>query len=196
VRIFPITLGISVLALSALTACGGGDNVTQTSSPTTSKNTEPPVANPLKTDKLKADMCKGLTPEQLKPYSGAIEETTPKADENSSSCTFHPADGKNATISVHLFPKMGPAALKAAKDNFPWGEAAAPIAGYYAQHVSPGGENGPKSGDCETVAAVSDTASVGVFAVASQPSYQFYTQMCTVSGKLVEQVVANLKAGG
>ncbi|RJQ82611.1 DUF3558 domain-containing protein [Pseudonocardiaceae bacterium YIM PH 21723] len=191
-RISRLSLVLSAAALVAVSACNGGGTASPSSSAPTSSAAK--VANPLNTDKLKADLCKGLTAAQLQPYTGVIASSKLESEgADSSGCTFHPKNVDSINVGINYFPKLGPADLKAAKAGFPWNEDTTPIDGYYTRHASQAKDQ--KSGACGTAVAVNDTTSVEVLAQTSNEADPNYAQMCTVSDKLAKQLIENLKAG-
>jgi Protein of unknown function (DUF3558) len=187
------------IMLLAVAGCSSeavsGDPVSQPSLGTVTS--VPSVMDPLSVEKIQNDMCSGLTTEQLAPYLGPIRKQEPDKDvAGTPLCGWYPSDGSMADATLYADSTAhGVADLNERKlgDNF--FEKIPPVAGYPAVRRS-ARPDGPQRGDCTTIVAVSDRATIAVFATAVTNSYQYYMSMCTVSDKLAEAAVGNLKAGG
>ncbi|HWE89539.1 MAG TPA: DUF3558 family protein, partial [Pseudonocardiaceae bacterium] len=150
---------------------------------------------PLDVAKVTNDPCSGLTAAQLAPYMGTLQRSTKSQYNNGTGCLFEPADGHQAGIGVLVCPSnSGPGTLT--QSGFPWQEPAGDIAGYPAEHQSQGGASGPATGDCQTMVAVSNQASLAVYIDDSEPDYKYYTDACTAADKLAAELIANIKGGG
>jgi hypothetical protein len=166
------------------------------SSVTGTATNAPSVANPLSIETVQNDICSGLAPAQLAPYLGAIRKQEPSKDSKGPICLWFPNDGHMASVTLYADPKAGGVAdlyERKLGDNF--FEKGGPVAGYPAVRRS-ASPDGPQRGDCMTTVAVADRATIAIFARTVGKDYQYYTSMCTVSDKLAEAAVENLKAGG
>jgi hypothetical protein len=145
--------------------------------------------------KVTNDPCSGLTAAQLAPYMGTLQRSTKSQYNNGTGCLFEPVDGNQPSFSVLAYPSnSGPGTLTQA--SFPWQESAGNIAGYPAEHQSQGGASGPVTGDCQTMVAVSDQASVAVYMDDANPNYQYNKTACVPTDKLAAELIANIKGGG
>ncbi|MCE7007923.1 DUF3558 domain-containing protein [Kibdelosporangium philippinense] len=156
----------------------------------------PSIANPLNLDKIQSDVCAGLTTAQLTPYMGSVRrQNSDKDHAGTPLCTWQPPIGSMASIALYAeSPAKDVADLYKQRlgDNF--FEKVPLLAGYPAVRVSQR-KNGPSLGDCTTVVSVSERARISVSASAGGADFQYYTSMCTVSDKLAEAAILNLKAG-
>ncbi|MFC5101217.1 DUF3558 family protein [Kibdelosporangium philippinense] len=166
-------------------------------STTLNRTDTPAIAKPLSVQKVQGDMCSGLTSAQLMPYMGAIGKQAPGKDAaDTPLCAWSPNNGRMANVTLYADGNSENADNLYEKrfgDNF--FEKIPLLAGYPAVRVSARAD-GPKRGDCMTIAAVSDRATITVFANTVGEEFPHYASMCTVSDRLAEAAIQNLKAAG
>ena len=197
------TFGIAVILL-VVSGCSSGpvsgeptsqSTFSPPASPTPSNATA--VLNPLRVEKIQSDMCTGLTSGQLTPYVGAIRKQDPDKDSTGAPlCAWLPNNNSMADVTLYADSKDDNVTdLYQARAGDAFFEKVPLVAGYPAVRRS-GLSEGPKRGDCMTIVAVSDRSTISVLATATGDDFQYYTAMCTVTDKLAEAAIANLKARG
>ncbi|WP_211765425.1 DUF3558 family protein [Kutzneria sp. CA-103260] len=187
-----ILSGVAALALAGCNNNPGGTaGPTTGASTTTATSSADTVSNPLDTTKLQQNLCGGLTPAQLAPYMGQVRTTSPVNQSDYAGCDLLPADSGMATVSINVYPNLGPSAMIASNGNFPYAKNIAPIEGYTARNT---GLKNPPNGECSTSAAVSSHATVEVSVQWADKSSQYYNNPCTVSDALTPLLLDNIKA--
>jgi hypothetical protein len=190
----------AVALLFVVSACSSevvsGDPTSAPSAPPPSQ-TAPLIARPLSVGKLAQDVCSGLTEAQLRPYLGAVRTRKPLKDtKNVPFCGWDPEDGHMADVALYANTAAAGAAdlyERRLGDNF--FEKVPSVAGYPAVRVSQLND-GPSRGDCMTIVSVSDRERIEVMATTVGKDFQYYTSMCTVTDKLAEAAIENLKVRG
>ena len=186
--------GIAALALTGCSGTGGTAGPTTTgTSTTTATSSVDTVANPLNTTKLQGNLCGGLTPAQLAPYVGQVRSTNPVSKPDNAGCDLFPTDIHMTTVSINIYPNLGPSAMIASNSNFPYAKNIAPIEGYTARNTA---IQNPPNGQCSTSAAVSSHVTVEIAVQWSDPNSQYYKNPCTVSDALTPMLLDNIKASG
>ena len=183
--------GIAALALTGCSNPGGTAGPTTGASTTTATSSADKVSNPLDTTKLQQNLCGGLTPAQLAPYLGQVRTTNPVSKPDQAGCDLLPADNNMATVSINVYPKLGPSAVIAGFANFPYAKSIAPIEGYPASNTS---LLSTPTGNCATGVSVSDHVTVEVSVQQPNKSSQYYNNTCAASDALVQLLLDNIKA--
>jgi hypothetical protein len=162
-----------------------------------SKASAPLIANPLSVGELAQDVCSGFADAQLTPFMGVVRRHEASEDvKKVPFCGWDPENGHMAGVTLYVDgnsdnvadlyePRLG--------DNF--FEKIPLIAGYPAVRRSQA-PDGPARGDCLVTVAVADRATISVYANTVGKDFQYYTSMCTVTDKLAEAAIANLRARG
>jgi hypothetical protein len=127
---------------------------------------------------------------------GVIREQETQRDARSLACDWYAADGNRNSVSLFIYPETSVAEMYGASLGFSYFDRAGPLISGYPTVRKSQRKNGAQNGDCITEVAVSDRATIAIYAYTVNGDDPNYLNMCSVSDKLVEQAVGNLEPGG
>jgi len=156
-----------------------------------------PLVLPAVLDVARIDACTILTDDELRPVTGAIDKRKPTNPAGGPACLISPADLSRPSVSVLLYPHIGPQPdrLYDSAAHYPYFARTAPISGYPAVH-SAQGSDGPQTGECGTAFSASPVDEIEVYVVTTNDADPHYTAMCTMSDQLARDVITNAAKGG
>lgn len=155
----------------------------------------PLVVAPLDISTLTRQPCVGLTHDQLAPYMGTIREQETQRDEKSLACDWYADDGNRNSVSLFVYPKTSVAEMYGASLGFSYFDRSGPKIGAYPTVRKSQLALGSRYGDCITEVAVSDRASIAIYAYTITKSDPNYLNMCSVSDTLVAHAIDHLRSG-